>query len=74
MCYNGGTFLTTGGMTLRIKDKHLQLRISDTMKKRYERALQAEGITKADHINSAIIKFVEDHEKKTQETQTAALN
>lgn len=47
-----------------LKSKFLQIRISDTLKRRYEEALKADGITKSDHINSMILRFVEEYEKR----------
>lgn len=48
------------------KSKFLQIRITDTLKQRYEKALHASGITKSDHLNSTILRYVEDYEKKAK--------
>lgn len=55
-----------------LKTKFLQIRISGTLKSRYDAALQADGITKSDHLNSMILRYVEEHEKKKGK-KTAAL-
>lgn len=49
-----------------LKGKFVQIRISDTLKERYEKALEADGITKSDHLNSMILRYVEEHEKKAK--------
>lgn len=41
-----------------------QFRITEVLKKRYEAALRANGVSATDHLTIEVLKFVDAHEKK----------
>lgn len=48
------------------KDKRLQIRISDTLKERFEWALEQEGVDASDFITAKIMELIERAEKRQQ--------
>lgn len=54
------------------KAKVQQFRITETLKARYDAALQGAGLTSTDHLTAEVVRFVEAYEKKAK--QKAAAN